>query len=235
MEKLVHWRGDDESGMPELEDVFREVIVISDDEEEDAEESDFIESENAAPADRDRGLSVEVLSSQVAADKLDVITNDDSNHIVSPFPIRVGRKPLFDDYNFGAGAANQASSKTKVDRRGFSRYRAWDRAMDRYREKTLSRYDESSSSRAPAVIREEAIITSRPLHRHANKATGRPLTPIVERTSDPSFKGAAYDNRPHSSDVLQHKGRYASQGGNRLQSVMTLILLCQDSRCARLC
>lgn len=220
--------------MPELEDVFREVIVISDD-EEDTEESDFIESENAAPADRDRGLSVEVLSSQVPVDKLDVITNDDSNHIVSPFPIRVGRKPLFDDYNFGAGAANQASSKTKVDRRGFSRYRAWDRAMDRYREKALSRYDESSLSRAPAVTRDEATITSGPLHRHANQATGRPLTPIVERTSDPSFKRAVYDNRPHSSDVLRHEGRYASKGGNRLQAVMALILLRQDSRCARLC
>ncbi|KAF3393080.1 hypothetical protein DPV78_009378 [Talaromyces pinophilus] len=218
LEKLVHWRGDDEGGMPELEDVFREVIVISDDEEEDTEESDFIESENAVPADRGRDLSVEVLSSQVAADKLDVITNDDSNHIVSPFPIRVGRKSLFNDYNFGAGAANQPSSKTKVDRRGFSRYRAWDRAMDRYREKALSRYDESSLSRAPAVTRDEAIITSRPLHRHANQGTGRPLTPIVERTSDPSFRGTVYDNRPHSSDVLLHKGPYASQGGNRSQA-----------------
>jgi hypothetical protein len=221
--------------MPELEDVFREVIVISDDEEEDTEESDFIESENAAPADRDRGLSVDVLSSQVGVGKLDVITNDDNNHIVSPFPIRVGKKPLFNNYNFGTGATNQASSKTKVDRRGFSRYRAWDRAMDRYREKALSRYDESSLSRAPTVTRDEAIITSGSLHRHVNQATGRPLTPIVERTSDPSFKGAAYDNRPHSSDVLQHKGRYASHGGNRLQGVMTLILPRQDSRFARLC
>lgn len=218
--------------MPELEDVFREVIVISDDEEGDTEESDFAENENAASTDRDRGLSVEVLSSQVAADNLDVTTNDDSNHIVSPFPIRVSRKPLFNDYNVGAGATNQTSRKTRVDRRGFSRYRAWDRAMDRYREKALSRYDEPSLSRAPAKTRDEAISTSRPLHRHANQTIGRPLTPIVERTSDPSFKGTVYDNRPHSSDVLQRRVQYASQEGSRLQAVMTLIPLRQDSRCA---
>lgn len=209
--------------MPELEDVFREVIVISDDEEGDTEESDFIENENVASADRDRGLSVEVLSSQVAADKLDVIANDDGNHIVSPFPIRVGRKPLFSDFNFGAGTTNQASSKAKVDRRGFSRYRAWDRAMDRYREKALSRYDEPSLSRVPAVTRDEAIITSRPLHSHANQAAGRPLTPIVERMFDPPFRGMAHDNRPHSSDILHHGRAYASQDGNRFQAVMTLI------------
>lgn len=218
--------------MPELEDVFREVIVISDDEDGDTEESDSIENENVASAGRGRGVSVEVLSSQVAADNLDVITHDDSNHIVSPFPIRVGRKPLFSDYNIGARINNLASSKTKVDRRGFSRYQAWDRAMDRYREKSLSRYGESSLSRVPAVSRDEAVITSRPLHRHPNQATGRPLTPIVERTSGPSFKGAAYDNRPHSSDVLQHKGRYSSQDGKRLQAVMIFVLISQDFRCA---
>ncbi|KAE8549750.1 hypothetical protein EYB25_008274 [Talaromyces marneffei] len=216
LEKLVQWRGDDESGMPELEDVFREVIVISDDEEGDAEESDFIENENVASTDQ--GLSVEVLSSQVAADKVDVITNDDSNHIVSPFPIRVGRKPLFSDYNYGAGTTIQASSKARVDRRGFSRYRAWDRAMDRYREKALSGYNEPSSSRAPVVTRDEAFVISRPSYGHGNQAIGRALTPIVERVFDPLFKGVAYDNRPHSSDVLHHGREYASQDGNRVQA-----------------
>lgn len=228
LEKLVQWRGDDESGMPELEDVFREVIVISDD-EGDTEESDFIENDNAPSTDW--GLSVEVLSSQVAADKVDFITNDDINHIVSPFPVRVGRKPLFSDYNFGAGATNQASSKARVDRRGFSRYRAWDRAMDRYREKALSKYDEPRLPRAPAVSRDEALITSRPLHSHANQTTGRPLAPIVERKFDLPFRGVAYDNRPHSSDVLQHRTGYASQDTNKLQAVITLITFRQDSGC----
>ena len=32
--KLVQWRGDDENGTTVLEDVFREVIVISDDEDD---------------------------------------------------------------------------------------------------------------------------------------------------------------------------------------------------------
>ncbi|KAK2731762.1 hypothetical protein FQN57_003176 [Myotisia sp. PD_48] len=34
LEKLVHWRGDDENGATVLEDVFREVIIISDDEDD---------------------------------------------------------------------------------------------------------------------------------------------------------------------------------------------------------
>lgn len=220
LEKLVQWRGDDESAVPELEDVFREVIVISDDEEGDTEESDNVDHENATTVNRDRGLSVEVLSSQIAADKVDVSTNDDSNHIVSPFPIRVNRKPLFSDHNFAAGATYEESSKSKVDRRGFSRYRAWDRAIDRYREKALSSssYEEDDSSRVPVVSRGELLITSRPSYSHSRQAVGRPLTPIIERVFDSSFKGMPYDNRPHSSDVLHHERGYDAQKSNMVQT-----------------
>ncbi|KAJ5909147.1 hypothetical protein N7495_001829 [Penicillium taxi] len=47
VDKLILWRGPDENGLPELEDVFREIIVISDDEDEfeEDEEADSQDSQ----------------------------------------------------------------------------------------------------------------------------------------------------------------------------------------------
>ncbi|OKL60592.1 hypothetical protein UA08_04356 [Talaromyces atroroseus] len=135
LERLVHWRGDDESGMPELEDVFREVIVISDDEEEEEEEVEHndIGCNKQIPSG-DRDLSVEILSTQVVTDKLDVNANDTGNHSVSAFPVKA-KESISNEYHFVAGANTHTFGKQKIDRRGFSRYQAWDRAMNRYREK----------------------------------------------------------------------------------------------------
>jgi hypothetical protein len=127
LEKLVQWRGDDENGRTELEDVFREVIVISDDDESDTDQG------NGPRPNRDS--SVEILPSAFVGEVQTRPVNyantpaGDAFHDLSddeappgfrflpmiPRPIRV--------------------NKPKVDRRGFSRYQAWDRARDRYRER----------------------------------------------------------------------------------------------------
>jgi Uncharacterized conserved protein (DUF2293) len=206
LERLVQWRGDDESGMPELEDVFREVIVISDDEdeEEEVEDSDVARTKQVPSGDRD--LSVEILSTQVVTDKLDVTANDNSNHTVSPFPVKVSRESFSSEYDFMAGTRN----KPKVDRRGFSRYQAWDRAMSRYREKKLLPYSKEGSSR--------------PLHSRVSQAPGRPLTPIIERIFDSPFQ-ATYDVRPHSSDRFRAHGL---RDNNGIQPVIIFISSCPN-------
>ncbi|WEW55646.1 hypothetical protein PRK78_001078 [Emydomyces testavorans] len=129
--KLVQWRGDDENGETVLEDVFREVIVISDDEDDD----DISEENERYQGSRDS--SVEIISSNTVVKEL------------RTQPFKYGNSPALD-----RGAApepsedeappgvrfvpetprkRKAGNKKRVDRRGFSRYQAWDRARDRYR------------------------------------------------------------------------------------------------------
>ncbi|KAL5363062.1 hypothetical protein BJX96DRAFT_112350 [Aspergillus floccosus] len=115
--KLVEWRGDDENGKTVLEDVFREVIVISDDDDSDAEED--------VPKPSDRDYSIEVISSQP---RVEVLQTQPVN------PANSGLQDLSeDDVPSGFRVIPRDTKRSKVDRRGFSRYQAWDRAINRYR------------------------------------------------------------------------------------------------------
>ena len=130
LEKLVEWRGDDENGKVVLEDVFREVIVISDDEEES-------ESDGADHAG-ERDSSIEIVSSRTLVGELqtrpvnyghlsnaDQIPPQDQSDDEAPPP----------GFRFVPELPRRRKThKQKIDRRGFSRYQAWDRAVDRFRE-----------------------------------------------------------------------------------------------------
>ncbi|EEP80873.1 predicted protein [Uncinocarpus reesii 1704] len=123
---LVQWRGDDETGETVLEDVFREVIVISDDEDDD-ETSDIEQT----PADRDS--SVEIVSSSTVVREL-------QTQPLPPGNRGIALDPSEDEALSGvrfipeSSRKRKAGDKKKVDRRGFSRYQAWDRAKDRYKD-----------------------------------------------------------------------------------------------------
>lgn len=125
--KLVAWRGDDENGKTVLEDVFREVIVISDDDED----SDADEGENVPPTNN-RELSVEYVSSQARTVELPTgmvtYTNPASRECL--------RELSEDEAPQGFHVIPEVPKKNKIDRRGFSRYEAWDRAINRYRNVT---------------------------------------------------------------------------------------------------
>ncbi|BCR87006.1 DUF2293 domain-containing protein [Aspergillus chevalieri] len=123
--KLVAWRGDDENGKTVLEDVFREVIVISDD--DDDTESD--EDENGPPSTK-RDHSVEYVSSRARAVELPTKQIDFADP-ASRAPIRELSE---DEAPSGFRVIPQVPKRNKVDRRGFSRYQAWDRAINRYRD-----------------------------------------------------------------------------------------------------
>jgi hypothetical protein len=124
LEMIVDWRGSDENGARVLEDVFREVIVISDDEGSDYEEDEDIPH---------RDSSIEVISSAAPAHEVQIRPLDftrlgatDAQYLSedeAPTGYRI----------VPAGFRKKASGKRKIDRRGFTRYQAWDQAFDRYR------------------------------------------------------------------------------------------------------
>ncbi|KAL2872220.1 DUF2293 domain-containing protein [Aspergillus lucknowensis] len=119
--KLVEWRGDDENGKTILEDVFREVIVISDDEDSDAERE--LQSFHG------RDTSVEVISSNPVIEELQMRPFNHGNP-----PIRDKQaENSEDEAPPGFRFIPEPPKRTKVDRRGFSRYQAWDRAINRYK------------------------------------------------------------------------------------------------------
>lgn len=64
LDQLMKWRGEGDTGMPEMEETFREVIVLDDDEDEDNE------SENAESTADGREHSLEIISSQATAHEL---------------------------------------------------------------------------------------------------------------------------------------------------------------------
>ena len=115
--KVIQWRGDDENGQTVLEDVFREVIVISDD--EDSETEDEVGT---------RDQSVEILSSSARIQ--DVQTQ----------PVNVGvptnadlARELSEEAPPGFRFVARMPAKKAIDRRGFNRYQAWNRALHRFR------------------------------------------------------------------------------------------------------
>lgn len=120
--KVIEWRGDDENGQTVLEDVFREVIVISDDEDSELEEE-------GAPTAGHRNTSVEILPSESRA------------HEVRSQPISnakaLGQDPpreLSEEAPPGFRFVTRSPAKDNINRRGFNRYQAWNRALQEYRE-----------------------------------------------------------------------------------------------------
>jgi hypothetical protein len=119
--KLVEWRGDDENGKTVLEDVFREVIVISD------EEDDLDEEEDLPTSGRDQ--SVEIISTTPVHEELQTRPiNYENPSLREPL-----RELSDEDAPPGFRIVQAAPRRNKIDRRGFSRYQAWDRALNRYR------------------------------------------------------------------------------------------------------
>ncbi|KAI9875404.1 MAG: hypothetical protein M1830_008524, partial [Pleopsidium flavum] len=130
LDQLVQWRGDGEDGTNDMEEILREVIVISDDEDDEADRIS-----NSALVGRDS--SVEIISSHALANDVHVRPMDYRDEVVAvddeqPYALeylapgivqRVEQKYQGDEQR----------AKERFGRRGFGRYRAWDQALDRYR------------------------------------------------------------------------------------------------------
>ncbi|KAE8379463.1 hypothetical protein BDV26DRAFT_280321 [Aspergillus bertholletiae] len=148
--KLVEWRGDDENGKTVLEDVFREVIVISDDEDSD--------TEGDMPQTLDRDYSVEVISSHPHAEDLQMKPVNYANSAHREHHLENSDEEALSGFHF----IPIAPKKPKIDRRGFSRYQAWDRAIHRYRNAAnradqRERYAGSPSHARPTYVTQQSL------------------------------------------------------------------------------
>ncbi|KAK1150332.1 hypothetical protein N8T08_000234 [Aspergillus melleus] len=169
--RLVEWRGDDENGKTILEDVFREVIVISDDEDSDAEED--------VPPPVDRDYSVEVVSSNPRIDELQTKPVNYANPVLPESHLDLSDDDAPPGFRFIPGVPREK----RIDRRGFSRYQAWDRAMNRYRNIAnrvgatgLSRLNDSSADKPdPLCAVRQPLLESN--HRELESAPNRTLGP----------------------------------------------------------
>ncbi|PWY66133.1 hypothetical protein BO94DRAFT_570270 [Aspergillus sclerotioniger CBS 115572] len=147
--KVVQWRGDDENGKTVLEDVFREVIVISDDEDSD--------TEGEVPPSVDRDHSVMVVSSNPRADELQTKPLNYANPTLRDTQIDISDDEAPPGFRF----IPEAPRRHKIDRRGFSRYQAWDRAINRYRnianDTDQRRLHDASDVQRPIVTRQPLL------------------------------------------------------------------------------
>ncbi|KAI9711443.1 MAG: hypothetical protein M1812_007188 [Candelaria pacifica] len=129
--RLVRWRGDEDTGgNDDLEQIVREVVVISDDESDIDGNVDDLEAE-------DRDSSVEIISSEEFAlqDKSRLQQRAQSlaatNQSQGTFPD--SRSLLSMELRHRRSPQLQQKVPVKFDRRGFTRYRAWDQALERYK------------------------------------------------------------------------------------------------------
>ncbi|CAG8302559.1 unnamed protein product [Penicillium salamii] len=118
--KVIEWRGDDENGQTVLEDVFREVIVISDDEDSETEE-------DAASTAAHQNTRVEILPN-------DARTHEIRTQPINTRPEQGYLRDISEEAPPGFRFVTRVPANNSVDRRGFSRYQAWNRAIKEYRE-----------------------------------------------------------------------------------------------------
>ena len=179
MDKLIKWRGDDENGTKVLEDVIREVVVISDG--EDSEDDEDIHT-------RGRDASVEVISSNAVADQVQTRPVDYAN------ATSIAHEDLrhYSDEDAPSGfryvpqvaKRKQVLDKKKENRRGFSRYQAWDQAVERSR--LVAEQPRQQEALRP-LARVEVPYHSRPVH-----SDQQAFRPYPQSPDDRS----PYENRP---------------------------------------
>lgn len=119
--KVIEWRGDDENGQTVLEDVFREVIVISDDEDSESEE------DAASTASHPNSSVVEILPTEAR-------THEIRTQPINTKPGQGYPRDLSEEAPPGFRFVTRVPANNSINRRGFSRYQAWNRAIKEYRE-----------------------------------------------------------------------------------------------------
>ncbi|KAK7423904.1 hypothetical protein QQX98_000776 [Neonectria punicea] len=166
LDTLVKWRGDEETGRDQLDEILREVVVISDSEDEGSDQ----ETDES---------SIEELEPRP---KATVPTRVESN---ASGLARAGRRRSPKETVNHNGLSTPAKSKGKVQKsnrknpsdkkgqKGFKRYHAWQEAIRRYRE-------EQDPEHPPPMDR----LPNYPVHR---QLTPRPAAPYTSREfPDPS-------------------------------------------------
>lgn len=165
LDTLVKWRGDEETGRDQLDEILREVVVISDSEGEASEdESDDSSIEEIAPLPR-AAMPVRIANiapGQAAPDRLHTPTAPQNQ----PGPMPRAKSK---------GKVKKNKGKNKVankETRGFKRYHAWQEAIRRFRE-------EQDPESPPPIVRQPGNAPE-PYHQLAARTTA-PYTPTDTR------------------------------------------------------
>lgn len=119
---LVKWRGDEETGRDQLDDILQEVVVISDSEDSDEDDPDGsdLESDSSVEVISPPGRSVALRAGSAAGDQVQ------TSQLVKP-------KHANPKQRSGAHRPERARASGKKEQRGFKRYRAWQEAIQRNR------------------------------------------------------------------------------------------------------
>lgn len=125
LDTLVKWRGDEETGRDQLDEILREVVVISDSEDDDSDyETDGSSLEEAERMPTASNLVESHVSGQVS----------DSRRR-TPKTVHSHKGPLTPVKTKGNIKKNTGKrSSGKKAQRGFKRYHAWQEAIRRFRE-----------------------------------------------------------------------------------------------------
>lgn len=128
---LVKWRGDEETGRDQLDEILREVVIISDSGSEESEEED--DTEDSSNDDMGGGQRMECdppakLVSQTMSRAQPLSNQNQPQADDAPILMRTGR---------GSDHALQHRTTARKEQRGFKRYRAWEEAIQRNRELEL--------------------------------------------------------------------------------------------------
>lgn len=210
LDQLVQWRGDGEDGSNDMEEILREVIVISDDEDDD---TNSIANDSLVPRDS----SVEIISSHALADDVQVRPVD---YRYEPVAIEDDQPSTVDYTTSGilqradrTYQGNEQRAKERFGRRGFSRYRAWDQALDRYRKAPLQNPLQNSRRVRDVPMGSGSKLTARPqsayryrfvFSAHRTSNTFLFLSSLLEDTTQSSLGGMV------DGHYAQSRGRTAS-------------------------
>ncbi|KAH7153106.1 hypothetical protein EDB81DRAFT_446312 [Dactylonectria macrodidyma] len=127
LDTLVKWRGDEETGRDQLDEILREVVVISDSEGEDSgQDTDESSVEEIEPPPT-AAVFTRVASNASGRAGLSRLRSPRTtiNHTVPSTQAKSKGK---------VGKANRKNPSDKKGQRGFQRYHAWQEAIRRYRE-----------------------------------------------------------------------------------------------------
>ncbi|CCE32782.1 uncharacterized protein CPUR_06647 [Claviceps purpurea 20.1] len=126
---IVKWRGDEETGRDQLDEILREVVIISDSE---GDESDAETTDDSSVEDSGSTTSVTVVPNQSVPAQPIVAKGRVPSPEITAGPSRILAHPR-GNYLMASGDLGPQPHSRK-DQRGFKRYRAWQDAILRNRE-----------------------------------------------------------------------------------------------------
>ena len=179
LRKLVEWRGDDDNGKEALEDVLREVVVISDDEDSEDEASEVRKTSCTT--------CVRLSSSFVNIQQVEIIPTNYANGAPvngrEAYDVSEDDAPAGFRYVLRPERRQAVNNQSRIQQRS-NRYDAWDRAREQYRANPNFTAERTLPDQGP--VPREVIEFDHP-YRSAVAAPQRPIQVSLHGSLRPSL------------------------------------------------